>query len=242
MSRNRNANDPDVEVLAGTVVARVPVNAEGKPICGALKKADRVPCQHSAGYGTDHVGFGACKFHGGSVSSGRVGAARQEILEYVGKMKALGEIEAGVSPDEAMIEEIARAQSSVEWFDKQIKFMTSDENGVPLDGEAAQAVATSNAFNKIMYQWTEQRRLLTTVTSMAVRAGLMQRSIEIQEMQAAAVLTAVLAVVGSPELGLQPQQVDYAKRMIASQLRDLATGPEQRAAMARESLELEYIG
>jgi hypothetical protein len=208
----------------------MPVNAEGNPICGALKK-DGKPCQQAAGAGTDHAGFGTCKWHAGSMPSSKVGAARQEIVQYVDRMKALGSYGPNVPPDEVMMQEVSRSKASVEWLDERIKDLTSDANGVPLEGDEAAAIACSTAFNKLMYQWTEQRRLLQQITSMVVRAGIAKRAIDIQEMQAAAVLTAVLAVIGSPELALRPEQVDFARRMIASNLRDLATGPEQRAAM-----------
>src|SRR5688572_13982346 len=229
MSRNKALSDPNCEVIAGVAVSRMPVNSEGQPICGALKK-DEKPCQQSAGAGTDHPGFGTCKWHTGAVPSSKVGAARQEIIQYVDRVKALGRYEMGPPPDEVMLQEVARAKASVEWLDERLKDMTSDGDG-PLEGEQAIVVATSVGFNKLMYQWTEQRRLLQQITSMVVRAGIAKRQVEIHEMQAAAVLTAVLAVIGSPELALQPQQVDFAKRMIASNLRDLATGPDQRAAM-----------
>jgi len=37
-----------------------------KPLCGAKRtKRDGIPCKNPAGYGTDHPGQGACKYHGG---------------------------------------------------------------------------------------------------------------------------------------------------------------------------------
>ena len=35
-------------------------------ICGALSKSTQKPCQNIAGKGTDHVGEGRCRFHGGA--------------------------------------------------------------------------------------------------------------------------------------------------------------------------------
>ncbi|MFW5968953.1 MAG: hypothetical protein ACOCV2_15620 [Persicimonas sp.] len=37
-----------------------------KPKCGAKTKSTGEPCQQPAGFGTDHVGEGRCKFHGGA--------------------------------------------------------------------------------------------------------------------------------------------------------------------------------
>ncbi len=37
------------------------------PRCGAKNRAG-MPCQQKAGWGTDHVGYGRCKLHGGKNS------------------------------------------------------------------------------------------------------------------------------------------------------------------------------
>lgn len=39
-------------------------------ICGAKAKSTGKPCQHEAGWGTDHPGEGRCKFHGGRSRKG----------------------------------------------------------------------------------------------------------------------------------------------------------------------------
>jgi hypothetical protein len=36
------------------------------PICGALSRSTKQPCRNMAGKGTDHVGQGRCKYHGGA--------------------------------------------------------------------------------------------------------------------------------------------------------------------------------
>lgn len=44
-------------------------NESNKPankICGAKTKKDGSPCKKPAGWGTDHVGIGKCKLHGGA--------------------------------------------------------------------------------------------------------------------------------------------------------------------------------
>lgn len=206
--------------IAGTKTYRVPLNSAGNPICGAMNRSGK-PCQQAAGYGTDHPGFGQCKHHTGSMPSGLTHAARQEALEYVEELRLLGKIGPEISPDDALMQEVARSQSAVEYFDVVVKEMTADENVDP----------SSARFTKIMWQWNEQRRLLANVARLVVQAGIAKRSVEIQEMQATAVLAAVLATIQSPELSLDPEKVDLAKRMVAEKLRDL-TSPEQRLELA----------
>jgi hypothetical protein len=50
---------------------------KGISICGQPKK-NGLPCRRSPGWGTDHEGTGACKFHGGQTPNGAVVAAQEE--------------------------------------------------------------------------------------------------------------------------------------------------------------------
>lgn len=50
--------------------------AEARPLCGAKTRQGHL-CRKVAGYHTDHLGFGRCKFHGGAHRNGRVAAARE---------------------------------------------------------------------------------------------------------------------------------------------------------------------
>lgn len=44
---------------------------EGRQTCGARKRNGTGTCGRPAGWGTDHVGVGSCKLHGGSTRNGR---------------------------------------------------------------------------------------------------------------------------------------------------------------------------
>ena len=52
------------------------------PICGAAKRQGGGPCTQKAGWGTDHVGEGKCKLHGGSspIKSGRYSNIKRERI------------------------------------------------------------------------------------------------------------------------------------------------------------------
>ena len=45
--------------------------------CGAQGRTG-TPCRKSAGWGTDHAGYGHCRLHGGASPNGRVFAAKLE--------------------------------------------------------------------------------------------------------------------------------------------------------------------
>jgi hypothetical protein len=218
---------PDDVLVAGKYTHRVPVNHDGKPICGATKR-NGAPCHQGAGAGTDHPGFGTCKFHVGAMPAMGNLAARQEVLAIVEEKKLLGEIAPDADPDEVMMEEVARSQRAVEYFDEVVKEMTDDPDHDPAGAR----------FQKVVWHWNEQRRLLANVSRLVVQAGIAKRTVEIQEMQAAAVLAAILGVISSPELNLDPERQDLSKRMIAQKLRELTTAEEERLALDRAVLDV----
>lgn len=67
--------------------------------CGAQTKAG-TPCQRTAGTGTDHVGYGKCKLHGGCSPSGKAAAAKEKTIA-LGRQYAVSELP--IDPMEAML-------------------------------------------------------------------------------------------------------------------------------------------
>lgn len=205
------------EQLVATAV--VELNAKGEPICGAPNRRGK-RCHQAAGHGTDHPGFGRCKFHLGATKSAGVAAARAEAEQYVENMRKLGQVEEGVSADDALLREVSRAEKAVEYFDEQVAQLKPDE----LTGAHA---------TKMLWHWNDQRRILAQVSRIVVQAGIARRSIEIQEMQATAMMQAIMYVITAAELNLSPEQQVLARRMTAAKLRELAASPEQQDAMQR---------
>lgn len=84
--------------------------------CGAKKKNAPTPdkryCDLTAGWGTDHVGTGACRKHGGKTRTHRTKAKREEVEQQAQRMVAL----AGVDQDpiEHLIECLQRAKALCE--------------------------------------------------------------------------------------------------------------------------------
>lgn len=52
--------------------------------CGAAKRQGTGQCTRPAGWGTDHPGFGTCKFHGGCTPASTKAAAEQEARYLLG--------------------------------------------------------------------------------------------------------------------------------------------------------------
>lgn len=58
------------------------IDAPDFPRCGAQRKHGRGPCRNYAGKGTDHVGRGRCKYHGGAtpIKHGRYSTVSDQRL------------------------------------------------------------------------------------------------------------------------------------------------------------------
>lgn len=185
------------------------VNADGSVtlLCGAKSKRTGNPCRAVAGYGTDHLGFGLCKYHTGTSAVGRTVAAREAIVDKIEKMTKLGQINDMIGPEQALMEEVGRAAAAVAYFDHLV---------------AEEPDPTTERAQILIDQWNEQRRMSVQTSQVIVRAGIAKRQVQIQEMQAKALVQVVLAVVGAPEMGLDSEQQMIARKLMAAKLRELS--------------------
>lgn len=87
--------------------------------CGRNRKKGLGPCRRPAGWGTDHAGFGACKFHGGASPSGKKFAAKQ-ALQYAAVTAG---IPRDVDPAQGLMEEIARTAGRIDWYTERIRVL-----------------------------------------------------------------------------------------------------------------------
>lgn len=56
-----------------------------KPMCGGTNRQGK-PCGYVAGYKTDHLGVGDCKFHGGNTPNGRKHAATDQAERAIARL------------------------------------------------------------------------------------------------------------------------------------------------------------
>lgn len=96
-----------------------------KPICGATKKNGE-PCRRPAGWGTDHVGDGTCKLHGGSTPDAILKAAKA-------KATVMG-IAIDVEPHEALLQCVRLTAGEVVYCNQMIaELAPEDAVGHPLE-------------------------------------------------------------------------------------------------------------
>jgi hypothetical protein len=101
---------------------------DGKPKCGAKTRAGGA-CSSPAGFGTDHVGAGACVKHGGNMPGPRKAAAKELALA---KAREIG-LEVDTDPLTAMVTLVGRAQGANDLFLGRVIALMAKEEGFPAD-------------------------------------------------------------------------------------------------------------
>ncbi len=193
-----NGEAPNVKLIQRTAQGRV---------CGH-PKSNGEPCKQAAGLGTDHLGWGCCKFHGGTSQSHRNKANKDMAREAV---RVLG-LDIKIDPARALLEELWRTAGHVAWLRNKI-----DEFGDDLLYLTEQGMKP-RAFLDV-YQ--AERRHLAKVASMALAAGVAERQVKIAEEQGALVAMAIKAIL--QDLGLTEEQQAQAPSIVRRHLSAIPT-------------------
>lgn len=175
--------------------------------CGAVK-SNKLPCQLSAGFGTDHLGFGRCVWHGGKTETGRRAAAKDQAA---GLIKFYGS-PVDTNPVEALLDEVRRTAGHVAFLGDRIANWPNDQLGE--DGGLTPAL---DGWVKL-YQ--SERKHLVDVSRAALSAGINERLVQLAEHQGTRLADAVEAILGA--LQLTPQQWDLVPQVVPAALRGLS--------------------
>jgi hypothetical protein len=218
----------------------VAVVTGSSPKCGGEKRQGGGPCTQPAGWGTPHPGTGRCKLHAGNTAS-HVKAAQEEQARAAVVTYGLPR---DISPTEAILEEVRWTAGHVAWLRGIVQAIdplaltwgvtkrkapaadVMDEDGPrdPADIELAALpeVTEEAGVNVWLKLYLEERRHLVDVAATAVRIGIEERRVRLEEEKGA------LLVVGLQwlfaELGLSTRKLELANRLAIDMLRALAAG------------------
>jgi hypothetical protein len=204
--------------------------------CPAATHAGK-PCGHPAGYGTDHKGFGLCKFHGGASPGGKKQGARLRAMgEFGSLLEECGVLVEGRSHFDALTDALDRAGRMVvawglkveeldddsKWEYVEVKgpqgsrqrWVTVEKLGVV--GPNAQGEQRINVAVEQYGLWLDRYGRLA---KMAADLGLEDRRVRVEERQADLLGQAVEAMLA--ELGVDPVK---GRKVLAKQLRLIEGG------------------
>lgn len=165
-------------------------------------------CGRPAGWGTDHVGIGTCKLHGGSTPSANKHAARIRAealaIQYGGPIP--------LEPHEALLQELARTAGHVAWLGNVVRNLEEDELVGPVGSEGPTNEFGGEAHPKAersiwitLYQ--DERKHMTDVAKACIAAGIEERRVRLAEQQGQVIATVIkgivkdLGVADHPQLG-----------------------------------------
>jgi hypothetical protein len=174
--------------------------------CGATTRAGG-QCGRPAGWGTEHVGFGKCKLHGGKSPSGNKHAEREQAHAAVVTYGLPREID----PHAALLEELHRTAGHVAWLGQIIasgkmaveQSPTRKARTVKLDQDVFGGGQQPSVWVELYHR---ERKHFADVAKTCIAVGIEERRVQIAEQQGqllAEVIRGVLTdlgVVGRPEV------------------------------------------
>lgn len=175
--------------------------------CGATKR-NGGQCTKAAGWGTDHVGYGACKLHGGSTPKHQL--AVQKVM--AGEAVEMYGLPRDVAPMEALLEELQRTAGHVAWLGSVVAALEAGEIvGVVGEEGLDQRTMTVHHPEAAPSVWLKlyqgERKHLTDVAATCIKCGIAERQVQLAEQQGqmlAEVITAILRDLKVPAAKAKP--------------------------------------
>lgn len=219
-----------------------------KAFCGAKTKSREGTCRNTAGFKTDHVGFGNCHLHGGASPGGRQHAQQ---LAARAECETLG-LQIQVDPGEALILELWETAGNVAFYRALIQQLPShpspdvfvvpepevgdDGEPIVIDGHwergdpgvygrtyHVSGVPTGEAKPHVLVGlYNDERKHLTDVAAAALRAGVEERRVRMAEADATKILEAQVDALIA--IGLADRLEDFRAAFIDA-LRPVVTQP-----------------
>lgn len=208
---------------------RIREASEAPRKCNARRRNGH-KCKQPAGFGTDHVGYGPCKSHGGTTSSHKIKAARDMALHNA---LVMGVPFDDIDPMDAILTCIKISAGEVVYCSQRIEELDEDEAVVTgeknkshsggLDGDWEEVEETNDAQLNI---WIRARHnameRVVKFSKAAIDAGISERQVKVAESTGQAIGQLLHNVMA--ELNLSDAQKDLAPHVIQKNLMLLEAG------------------
>lgn len=185
----------------------------GGAICGAKKKKrpgqKQGKCLLAAGWGTNHPGFGPCKFHGGSMPSHIKAAAKKRLGVLLG-----AELE--IDPLNALMWTIRLAAGEMVFWKNQMELMQ--------DTELMKDTIAGKQVNEAIREYRRARDDLARYSADAIKLGLQERQVRMAEMYGQMLYTLLSGVTSR----LHPHLTDEGRRLIPWAVKEAMQEMEQQ--------------
>lgn len=189
-----------------------PEHADGdKPKCGAQKRqgAPGETCTFIAGWGTDHVGFGYCRLHGGNTRTQRA-SARAEMADAEAR-QVLAALD--VAPVGDPFAALSRLAGQVLAWQEAISQIVNDLG----DRVRYEGASGSEQLRAEIALYERAMDRTGHVLGMIAKLGIEDRMARVTERQAEALVSALEAALAAA--GVTGQAADEARKAAARHLR-----------------------
>lgn len=160
-----------------------------RAVCGARKRQGEGRCQRPAGWGTDHVGFGTCKLHGGRMPTHEVAAARAEASSHL----AVSGIP--VDPATALLRCVQLAAGQVEYASRQLALTGDPDSEDPIH-------TSLSAWGRVQAEGMDR---LARYSKMALDAGVAEITVRLAERDGEALAKVIRSALEELELSAEQQ-------------------------------------
>jgi hypothetical protein len=146
-------------------------------------------CGQAPGWGTEHVGIGRCKRHGGSAP---LYAQKVEKLRAAVAVEQYG-LPRHVDPHTALEEELDRSAGHVDWLRMQVAALETEAMHGPVGG--GQGAIPEHKPHIWISMYNEERDRFRRIAKTCIDAGIAQRRVELAEAQGQLVAVAIRAIL-----------------------------------------------
>lgn len=183
--------------------------ASKEQICGAKLKGKDGRCTKPAGWGTAHIGTGACRYHGGNVASHSKANAVPQLEMLVGHR-------VNVDPLTALLLCVRIGAAEVMYFSSRIAQLETSE------------LIEEVFWGKQLNIWIRERQKaverLAKHSKMALDAGVQERQVQVAEQMGQQLARLIDSILHDGELELTPVQIKKAGPVVRRHLYALQGG------------------
>jgi hypothetical protein len=196
--------------------------------CGA-KTRKGTPCEHQPGWGTQHVGVGRCKLHGGAEAHAQVNGL---VLLARREQQVMGQ-PLSIEPQDAILECIRIAAGEVFYASERVAALDASDAVGPVtthslrrvlaepagEGESENephTVADTRAGPPALHIWIQTRRQamdrLVQYSFAALKAGIEERRVKIAEQQGMLLAQAIQGILRELEVDSRPEVAGIVRK------------------------------
>lgn len=168
-----------------------------------------------------------CRMHGGASPRAKAAAERRLAEQAAREAVVTYGLPVDISPTEALLREVRYTAGHVEWLRARVQELEEAKLTVgvteqKIDPTGAKSTKIESVPNAWVRLYQEERRHLVAVTTAALKAGVEERRVRLEEAQGAAIVELLDTILDG--LDLTPAQQEKAHDVVPRALRAIEGG------------------